>query len=71
MSFDNLVIDVSRDDAPLLRRQMMRAVKAPPQVKSTASSAHTRELIENRLADPNTTENEKEYLRDLIRRKYN
>ena len=68
---DNLVIDVSRDDAPLLKRQMMRAVKEPPTVKGTGTSNHSRELIDSALANPHTPENEKEYLRDLIRRKYN
>jgi hypothetical protein len=70
MSFDNLVIDVSRDDAPLLKRQMMRAVKAPPTVKATGANSSSRELIEARLSDPTTPDSEREYLQDLLRRKY-
>ena len=71
---ENIVIDTGvHKPIILLRKRMMDiAIRNMPEptVEATASSAHNKQIILAALADSTTPANEREYLQDLLRRKY-
>lgn len=67
-------ISVARNDQLAFKqriRNMLMANMPKPEIKATATSEHSVELIDAALSNPETPLEQREYLLDLKRRKYN
>lgn len=53
------------------QQEKIMSLQAPtPQLKLQATSEHSKELIQKAIDDPNTLQEQREYLLDLLKRKY-